>query len=244
LGRVTGTIPRSRGVVQALQQAGPELTREKLLEMAINAPNDIQLNVLTSLARQGMDYAFFQLLSERIDRARGDGRQRLIELREKLLIMTREVDKQIEARVIQSRQQLNKILASSNVTEEIEKNLSDVDEIFINTLHEELEAARKQGDLSKIARLKEIDEIIQNASAPPAEVALIEEMVNARDEREMREIFENHRSEITPEFLEILTSILARTQNSKEEQEISRRLQTIYQMALRFSMEMNINRTG
>ena len=231
-------------VVQALQEAGPELTREKLLDMAINAPNDLQLNVLTSLARRGMDYAFFQLLSERIDRARGEGRQRLIELREKLLALTREVDKQIEARVIQSRQQLNMILASPNVTEELEKNLTEVDEIFINTLHEELETARKQGDLSKIAKLKEIDEVIQKAAAPPPEVELIEELVNARDEREMRAIFEQHRSEITPEFLEILTTVLVRSQNSKEEQEISLRLQVIYQMALRYSMEMNLNRTG
>jgi hypothetical protein len=62
--------------IRSLQEAGSQLTREKLLELVIHAPNDTRVSVLTSLARAGMDYSFFQMLSERIDRARGEGRDR------------------------------------------------------------------------------------------------------------------------------------------------------------------------
>ena len=57
-----------------------------------------------------MDYQFFQLLTDRIDRARGDGRARLIELRDKLLELTREIDQQMEKRRIAARQQLDETL--------------------------------------------------------------------------------------------------------------------------------------
>jgi hypothetical protein len=62
--------------VKSLQEAGSELTREKLLDLIIEAPNETRLSALVSLARPGMDYAFFQLLSERIERAQGEERER------------------------------------------------------------------------------------------------------------------------------------------------------------------------
>ncbi len=85
-----------------LQKAGRELNREKLLDFVINAPNEVRLKAYVSFARPLMDYSFFQLLSERIDRARSDGRARLASLRDNLLEWTQEVDRQVEARAKQS----------------------------------------------------------------------------------------------------------------------------------------------
>lgn len=93
--------------IQALQSAGKSLTREKLLELVINAPNETQLSVLASLGRPGMDYEFFRLLSERIERSRPDEKEHLIKLRETLLEMTRAIDKQMEERLIQAKQNFN-----------------------------------------------------------------------------------------------------------------------------------------
>jgi hypothetical protein len=59
--------------IASLQELGDELTRDKLLDLVVKAPNDTRLSALVSLARPGMDYTFFQMLSDRIDRARGDG---------------------------------------------------------------------------------------------------------------------------------------------------------------------------
>ena len=63
----------SRSATKALQEAGPSLTREKLLDLIIAAPNEARLKAYVSLARTGMDYIFFQTLTERIDKANGRG---------------------------------------------------------------------------------------------------------------------------------------------------------------------------
>ena len=57
--------------IASLRELGNELTREKLLDLMINAPTENRLSVLVSLTRPGLDYEFFRLLSERIERARG-----------------------------------------------------------------------------------------------------------------------------------------------------------------------------
>src|SRR5215510_14886616 len=81
---------------KALQEARQGLTREKLLEMVIDSPNEARLRGYVSLARQGMDYQFFQLLTEKIDKAGAEDKAKFELIREKLLEMTNEIDKQIE----------------------------------------------------------------------------------------------------------------------------------------------------
>ncbi|MCK4978187.1 MAG: hypothetical protein KAS36_14730, partial [Anaerolineales bacterium] len=145
--------------VESLREAGEELTREKLLDLVITAPNETRLNALVSLARPGMDYEFFSMLSARIDRARGDGRTRLIELREHLLEMTQAVDQQMEARANQAQQLLNSLLQAENIEEAMLQSLPAIDEFFIHELDAALETARKEGDLEKSAKLKGMQDI-------------------------------------------------------------------------------------
>lgn len=225
--------------VHSLQEIGQELTREKLLDLIIKAPNETQLSVLVSMTRQGMDYPFFQLLSDRIDRARGEGRTRLIELRELLLEMTSQIDKHNEARVAQAGRLLDAMLESVNIRDAVMQSLPMIDEFFVQALEDGLDTARKQGDLEKIAKLKEIDKVLQEVSAPPPEIALIEEMLAAPDERSLQDLVNTHKKEITQEFLDILSSLVARSQ-SGEPPELAERLEILYRMALRVSMEANL----
>ena len=226
--------------IQALQSAGKSLTREKLLELVIKAPNETQLSVLVSLARPGLDYEFFRLLSERIERARGDGRERLIQLRDQLLEMTRAIDKQMEERVFQTRKNLNTILQSADIEETMTQNLSLVDEIFVKIFNEEMEAARKAGDLEKISKLKQVEEIVDKASAPPPEVALIQEFLEAAgSDQELSKKLAEHKEEITPEFMDILSSLLVRTE-SGEDEELKSRMNKVFSGALRVTMTENL----
>src|SRR5512138_1801277 len=91
------SVGELEAATKALQEAGQGLTREKLLDLIIGAPNDARVRAYVNLARNGMDYEFFQLLSNRIDKASGDEKTRLEGLREKLLNFTNEMDKQLEA---------------------------------------------------------------------------------------------------------------------------------------------------
>jgi uncharacterized protein YutE (UPF0331/DUF86 family) len=227
--------------IQQLQSAGQSLTREKLLEMVIKAPNDTQLSVLVSLGRPGMDYEFFTMLSDRIDRARGDGRERLIKLRDQLLEMTQAIDKQMQERLIQAKKNITTISQAKDIKTTMLQNLTLVDEFFVQAFNEEMDAARKAGDLEKINRLKQIEEVVEKASAPPPEVALIQELLEAAgSENELIKKLEEHKTQITPEFMDILSNLLVRTE-AEDDMELKNRLNLIFSAALRFSMSANLN---
>jgi len=226
--------------IQALQAAGKSLTREKLLEMVIKAPNETQLSVLVSLGRPGMDYEFFTMLSERIDRARGDGRERLIKLRDQLLEMTRAIDKQMEERLLQAKKNLSTIMQSKDIKQTMVQNLSLVDEFFVQSFNEEMETARKAGDLEMISKLKQIEEVVEKASAPPPEVALVQELIEVADsETELTKKLNEHKAAITPEFMDILSNLLVRTE-SGEDTELKVRLNKVFSAALRITMSANL----
>jgi uncharacterized protein YutE (UPF0331/DUF86 family) len=227
--------------IQALQSAGKSLTREKLLDMVIKAPNETQLSVLASLGRPGMDYEFFRLLSDRIDRARADGRERLIKLRDHLLEMTRTIDKQMEERLLQARKSIATIVQAKDIKETMAQNLAIVDEFFVQAFNEEMEDARKTGDLEKISRLKQVEEVVDKASAPPPEVALIQELLeSAASDEELNKKLDEHKGEITPEFMEILSSLLVRTE-SGEDVELKTRMNKVFSFALRITMSANLS---
>jgi uncharacterized protein YutE (UPF0331/DUF86 family) len=229
--------------IQTLQSAGKSLTREKLLEMVMKAPNETQLSVLVSLGRPGMDYEFFKLLSEKIDRARADGRERLVKLREQLLEMTQAIDKQMEARVLQARKNLTSILHSPDVKANMAQNLAVVDEFFVQVFNEEMEAARKAGDLDKISKLKQVEEVVDKASTPPPEVALIQELLEAAgSDEKLNQRVEAHKTEITPEFMDVLSNLLMRTE-SGEDVELKERMNKVFSSALHVTMSANLNRS-
>jgi hypothetical protein len=226
--------------IQALQSAGKSLTREKLLELVINAPNDTQLSVFVSLGRPGMDYEFFRLLSERIDRERPENKEPLIKLREQLLEMTRAIDQQMEQRLIQAKKNINMILQAPNIQETMIQNLSVVDEFFVQAFNDEMEAARKAGDLEKISKLKQLEEVVDKASAPPPEVALIQELLEASEsDIELNKKIEQHKTEITPEFMDILSNLIVRTESS-EDAELKEKLNQVFSAALRLTMSANL----
>src|SRR3990172_12376904 len=99
-------LKESVGEVEAatkvLQEAGQKLTRETLLDFVLEAKSDARVRAYVSLARGGMDYVFFQNLTDKIDKADGDEKKRLESIREKLLGFVNEVDKQLEARFKQA----------------------------------------------------------------------------------------------------------------------------------------------
>jgi hypothetical protein len=225
--------------VHTLEAVGKDLTREKLLDIVLNAPNDIQLSVFASLTRAGMDYQFFQLLTDRLERARGTGRERLIELRDKLLKITGEIDKQMALRSSEARKLLDKILQSPNISEATQQSLAAVDELFVQVLDEVMAETRKAGDLGKLEKLQTVANVLQQASSPPPELALIEELLAVEDDASRRAWLEAHRSELTPEFMETMTALLAQAQNGEDE-ELLAHLQTAYRAVLRFSMEVNL----
>jgi hypothetical protein len=190
-----------QAAVTALQEAGKELTREKLLDLVIEAPNEIRLSAYVSLARPGMDYSFFQMLSERIDRTSGDEKQRLESLRDQLLEMTEQIDAQVQARSGQATQLLNQIIQEDDVTTAIQQYAPQIDEFFVQAVQQALDEARNSGDLEKINKLNQIDDLIRQSSQQPPEVEFLEELLEAPDEEARQKLLESNQEKSHPRVL-------------------------------------------
>lgn len=231
-------------VVQSLQKASQngELTREKLLDMILATKSEAAFNTLVSLARNGLDYAFFEVLTQRIDNSQGEKKAELVKLREKLLEITHEIDQALQKAREATRQLLDSIVKAPNVEEAVLENLGAIDQYFVDLLGQELEAARKAGDLERSVKLQQIMGVIEKASAPPPEIAFIEELLEAEDEDALKAKVKDNGHRVTPEFLQVLNGIIAQSENQKQPAEIVDRLKRIYRISLRASMQQSLSK--
>lgn len=232
-----------QAAITDLREAGEQLTREKLLELVLKAPSEARLGALVSLARPGMDYEFFKLLSERIDRARGDGRTRLLNLREQLLELTNEYDQQVKERSIQAQQLLEKVIESSDIEQSLNQVLPAVDEFFVSALDNAMETARSAGDLDKLGKYQQVADLLEQYSQKPAEIQLIEEMLAVPDgenrNQVWREMLEENHEIVTPEFTSTIASISAQAQ-SQDNDGLAQKLKDLNKQVLRYSMQRNL----
>ncbi|MDO9546467.1 MAG: CpXC domain-containing protein [Pelolinea sp.] len=235
----------TENAIKSLQEASKDgLTREKLLDLLENASSEAQFSTIASLARSGLDYAFFQLLSGKID-AISDGKekQKLITLRENLLVITEEIDRQMQAQMKNAMELLEKIISSENIEEELEKNLNGVNDFFIQVLQIELSAARKDGNLEKIQKLKQIMIVIEKASASSEEMKLFEDILDYKDTNDLDRLISENSEKIDQNFLEMMNNIINQVQNQKNQPELIEKVNTVYKAVLKHSMkkQMKVN---
>lgn len=231
----------TEAAIKSLQEAGKDgLTREKLLELVIHSPNDTQLGILVGLTRSGMDYSFFQLLTEKIEAASSAEKKQLTDLREKLLSLTNEIDKKIQAEYQQAKQLLETILSSTNIAESAEKSASKMDDLFVQVLENELALARKNADLERISKLEQVMIIVEKANEPPAEIKLLQELLSTQNEDELQKKLQEHSEEITSEFAEIINTVISQPETKKQDANLLEKLKTLYRAVLRFSMQKNL----
>lgn len=229
-----------QAAIESLQAVGQDLTREKLLELIIDAPNDIRLSALVSLARPGIDYTFYQQLTDKIDAAESEEKQRLSEVRDKVLALTSQLDQQVEIRAKQARQLLDKILEADEIMPAIQANAAQIDEFFVRAVQEQLENARKAGDLEKSAKLNQIDETLREAMAQPAEVEFIQELIEAEDDESRDKLLAENPDKLTPDLFQMLSGLISQVAESNQDNELLEKLKLVNRQVLRHSMRANI----
>lgn len=228
-----------QSAIQDLQALGENLTREKLLDLICQAPNEIRLSVLVSLTRQAMDYSFFQLLSNRIDQAKGDELNRLVELRIKLLEITQEMDRQREQRVDQVRKALDQILKAADTEDAVVQALPLIDDLFLQEVENMLAQARSQGDLEKSAKLNKILETVEQLNTLPG-AALVEEYLDATDDAARQAFLEEKQDQIDQEFMEMLAGLVSQVESSGDAS-LMERVKAANRQAIRFAMKRNLS---
>lgn len=227
--------------IKALQEAGKDgLTREKLLDLFINAKSDVQLNTLVSMARSGLDYNFFQILSEKIEQSKDAEKEHLTGLRDKLLEMTRQIDEAVKKRFAETTELLNALLKEENMEAAVTQVLPVLDEFFSQAVQAEFEKAREKGDVKRIEKLQKLVSIIQKATEPPAEIKLVQKLMDAPDDSSRMKLLEESADLVTPDLAQMLSGIIAESEARKESREVIDALQAVYRLVLRFSMEKQL----
>jgi hypothetical protein len=232
--------------VKTLQAAGKGLDRDKLMQILVEAPNDNRLNALVSMTRPGLDYLFFQSLTERIDKASSEERTKLEALRGKLLDFTRRIDQRMEEEVNQANALLETLLKAENIQKATAEHIQEIGEVFIQVLNQALQDANRKNDAERMPKLQEVVAVLQQASAPPPELELLQELLEAPNAAELDKRIEAHAAEITPEFTSIIASVMGRSEGegtpkpAGEDAQMLEKLQEVYRAVLKFTMKKSM----
>lgn len=228
-------------VVEALENIKEELTREKLLDLVIQAPNETQISAYVSMARGGMDYEFFQQLTEKIEAAKDDEKERLTALRENLLELTARIDKEVEARLEVAEKNLNALLEVDNIAEATRQNLRSIDEFFVQALNANFAHAKENGDSDRETKIQQIVDVLEEASNQAAgpDPKFIQELIDA-DAETRKQLMTDRSDEITSELVEALTGLLVQLDASPDNQEMTDKVRSLYREAVRMSMQASM----
>jgi hypothetical protein len=242
--RLQGQVQEVEAAVKTLQEAGQGLTREKLVDILIEAPNDERRKALVGLTRGGLDYSFFQTFTERIDRSSGDEKARLEAIRAQVLDTMNEVDRQLEEQMKEAQAFLEELLKQPDIALATEQSLDQFSEPAIQALNQMIRDAQEKNDTARMDKLQQVVAVLQKASAPP-ELVLIEHLIQ-HDEAEFEHALDEHDSEITPQFLDVLGNLATQLEmqpaesGNADDRKMSERVQALYRAALRRSMKKNM----
>jgi hypothetical protein len=238
------SVGELEAATKALQEVGQALTREKLLDIVLQSPNDARLRAYATIARGGMDYQFFQLLSEKINKASSDEKARLEASREKLLDFTNEIDKQMEARYKQAQDFVESLLAKEDIENAVRDNLDGFTQDAVDIVNQMLRQASEKNDYTRMGKLQKMIQILREFSTPP-EVAFIEQLLDAPDDVALDKMLDENRDLLNDQFMEALVGLVAQVdqaseQGNPEAKALGEKLSKIYKTALRFSMQKNM----
>jgi hypothetical protein len=238
------SVGELEAATKALQEVGQGLTREKLLDIVLESQNDARLRAYVTIARGGMDYQFFQLLSQKIDKASGDEKTRLESIRGKLLDFTNEVDKQMEARYKQAQDFVESLLAQEDIVKAVRDNLNNFTQDAVEIVNQMLRQASEKSDYTRMGKLQKMVEVLREVSTPP-EVSFIEQLLDTPDEAALAKMLEGNRDLINDQFMEALVGLVAQVdqaveQGNPEAKTISEKLSKVYKTALKYTMQKNI----
>ncbi len=237
------SVAEMEAAQQVLQEAGQSLNREKLLDFVIEAPSDARIRAYVSMARAGMDYIFFQNLTDKIEKATPEEKTKLEGIREKLLFFTNEVDKQIEVRLKQAQKFVETILEQPDIEKATQANLDNFSQDAVEVVNQMLKQASEANDYTRMGKLQKMVQVLQNASAPPPEVAFIEQLLQAPDEAGMEQMLTENDEMVNQQFVDALSGLVAQMESqpdNPEAKDMVEKLTEIYKVALKRVMKKNM----
>jgi hypothetical protein len=187
---------------EAIRELGSEVSREELLEKLIaaaKADRQAKVETMVAVARQVIDYAFFQQLAARIEAAQTEGdageAETLKSLRADILEITSQIDAEVEQASREAVELLEQIVHADDLEQAVRDNLEAIDDLFLAILARNIEAAEQSGRTEDVEKLNEIGEVLMQLiqeSQPPA-VQLINQLLSTEYPDGTRALLEENR---------------------------------------------------
>jgi hypothetical protein len=188
--------------------AGPVSADELIAELR-QLGDDDELRAVVAEARPALDYKFYQTLTAKIEATQGDEAAQLKALRAKLLNITEELDKEMQAALRSSNRILQEILQSPDLKKAVADNLEQIDDPFMMVLQGNIQQAAEQKQEQVLRALQEVYEevVAQLESRMPPDLKLINQLLRASP-GERAEYLREHAAEFTLEVMRTMAGLV------------------------------------
>jgi hypothetical protein len=198
---------------EMLEALRTDPTREKLLELLIQASDESTRELLIVFGRPLLDYAFFQSLTSRIESAVDDDeRKRLVALRTEVLDTRDRIDQETRALYEERSALLRDLLLSDDPESLARRRAQDLDQAFFNVLAANMEEAQAAGNEEALSSLQAIWGLLlkMREETLPPEVQLFNRLMGAEDDAQIESLLQSNRDLVTERLIELMEDVEAR----------------------------------
>lgn len=222
-------MAKQEAAVASLNQV--KTPAELLDKIAAAEPDEV--DAIAVAARPLLDYAFFQALTDKIEASRGAEKDRLTQLRDRLLTITQQLDAATRETLRSASELLGEIINSPSPRTALREHAEQIDDVFMAVLSLNMQEAEKQGAHEALTRLEMIyDEILVMAEeSMPPEVRLINELMRAPYPDGTRALLKEHQGEISSEVMSLMDE-LSQQLAERDDSEAAKRLKDIKTQAM------------
>lgn len=200
-----GQVVSARG--EMLRALRTQPTREKLLDLLIQAPDEPTRGLLVTFGRPLLDYPFFQALTARIESAPDEaGQERLKALRKEILDVRDRLEEATRALYEARAGLLRDLLLSDDPETLARRRFPELDEAFLNALAANLEKARASGDGQTVRALQFIWDLVLRLAeeSMPPEVRFLNRLVAVESDAEVERLLQENRDLVTERLIRFM----------------------------------------
>ena len=197
---------------QAVQKQGGLTFDIFIDQLMLNDGNDNVQDAMIKMGYQAIRYELFAEITNRIEKAPTAEAEKLTKLREKLLVAYESIQAETESAIASATETLNAILAAPSVEQGVQEHLPQIDEMFMQFLASQLQAAEQSGDATAMEKLEPVYQAImaEAQNQLPPEVRLINALAAAENEAQMQEVINQIPPEGRPAIKQMIESVLDR----------------------------------
>jgi hypothetical protein len=232
----------SQKAMEDIQNAAKQgLTREKLLDLFIQSPSEVYSSTLIGMTRTGIDYEFFSILTQKIESTSDqEQKDKLVALRVYMTEAIKQIDEQIQIEMKNAREMVDKIIAAPTLESGLQQYGNLVNDFFVEAVQTAMTDARKNSDLEKLAKLNQLNTMIEDANKPPESFQFIEELLKTADENSLKDLLNQNIEKVNDEFIQMLAGVISQSEEQGNQPQLVEKLKQIQRMALRLSMAKNL----